>query len=307
MITDNLKNRSFSWFDVVEPREEDLDTLSNKFNIPYLLVQDTLRPEHLPKYEFSEEGHFLMMRSYDPDCADDSTTVQELTRKIALYISEHRVISIHRVELDYLVRISERCSKSENPKTLQGLIHQIILGVIRTYEEPIQKLQLVYDDLEADVLTTRSGQLDLSKIYHFRRQLFVLKRILKQTNDSLYRSKDMWEEYPSMLQDLKENIDQLYFQLDEVSDNLEHLFQLHFAMNDERANQVMKVLTVFSSVLLPLNFIASFYGMNFEYLPGLHSIHAFGAVVISMVVVSLGAIWVFKRKGWFSTSKDYYK
>lgn len=299
-----LRNRNFHWFDVTEPREEDLDTLSNKFSLPYLLVQDTLRPEHLPKYEFTEEGHFLMMRSYDYECQRDATTVQELTRKIALFVTEDRVVSIHRVELDYLLKTAEKFAKNDNPKTLQGLVHQIILGVIRTFEEPIHALQAIYDDIETDVLAKRCEQLDLTKIYHFRRQVFVIKRILKQTNDSLYRSKDMWEEHPSMLQDLKENIDQLYFQLDEVSDNFEHLFQLHFTLNDERANQVMKVLTVFSSVLLPLNFIASFYGMNFEYLPGLHSSKGLEWVVLIMIVVSLGAIWYFKRKGWFKTPHE---
>jgi magnesium transporter len=62
----------------------------------------------------------------------------------------------------------------------------------------------------------------------------------------------------------------------------------------------MKILTVFSSVLLPLNFIASFYGMNFEHIPGLHSFHALGMVVLLMVLVSVSAFWYFKRKGWFN-------
>lgn len=299
-----LKNRSFRWYDVTEPREADLDTLSNNFSLPYLLVQDTLRPEHLPKYEETDEGQFLMMRSYDVECTHDASTVQELTRKIALFITDDRVVSIHRVELDYLQKIGERFAKNDNPRSLQGLVHQIVLGVIRTFEEPIHKLQGVYDDFESDVLAKRCEQLDLMKIYYFRRQVFVIKRILKQTNDSLYRSKDMWESHPSMLQDLKENIDQLYFQLDEVSDNFEHLFQLHFTLNDERANNVMKILTVFSSVLLPLNFIASFYGMNFEYLPGLHSSRGLEWVIFLMIIVSLAAIWYFKRKGWFKTPHE---
>jgi magnesium transporter len=304
MITDNLlTNRSFSWFDVEEPRSEDFDTLSKKFNLPYLLVQDTLRPEHLPKYEYSEEGHFLMMRSYDSECGEDATTVQEMTRKIALFITEDRMLSIHRVQFDYLNKIAERCRKNDIPKTLQGLIHMMVLAIIRTYEEPIYKLQTLYEDLETEVLSNQGQCLDLTRIYTFRRQVFVIKRILKQTNDSLYRSKDLWDEYPSMLQDLKENIDQLYFQLDELSDNFEHLFQLHFALNDERANQVMKILTVFSSVLLPLNFVASFYGMNFEHLPGLHSIEGLGVAVLVMILVSVTAIMIFKKKGWFNTTR----
>lgn len=305
MITDNLlSNRSFSWFDVEEPRSEDFDTLSSKFNLPYLLVQDTLRPEHLPKYEFTEEGHFLMMRSYDAECGNDSTTVQELTRKIALFITADRLVTIHRVELEYLKRLADKCKKSEVPKTLQGLVHMVILGIIRTYEEPITNLQNLYDDFETDILSKRCEQLDTTRIYHFRRQLFVIKRILKQTNDALYRSKEFWDEYPSMLQDLKENIDQLYFQLDEISDNFEHLFELHIALNDQRANDVMKVLTVFSTILLPLNFLASFYGMNFTQLPGLDSVHALVTLVVIMFMMSVLAIWYFRRKGWFKTSRE---
>ncbi len=305
MITDNLlSDRSFSWFDVEEPRTEDFDTLSTKFNLPYLLVQDTLRPEHLPKYEFTEEGHFLMMRSYDLECGRDSTTVQELTRKIALFITPDRLVTIHRVELDYLNRVADKCKKNEMPKTLQGLVHQVVLGIIRTYENPITNLQDMYDDFETDVLSKRCEHLDTTQIYQFRRQLFVIKRILKQTNDALYRSREFWDDYPSMLQDLKENIDQLYFQLDEISDNFVHLFELHIALNDQRANDVMKVLTVFSTILLPLNFIASFYGMNFTHLPGLNSPHAFVTLVVIMIIISVGAMVYFRRKGWFKTTRE---
>ncbi|MFP5387084.1 MAG: CorA family divalent cation transporter [Bacteriovoracia bacterium] len=306
MVSDNLlTNRTFSWFDVEEPHAEDFDILSNKFNLPYLLVQDTLKPEHLPKYELTEDDdHFLMMRSYDPDSEKEATTVQEMTRKIALFITSDRLVTIHRVHLDFLARVMDRSKKNDAPKSIQALVHQIILGTIRTYEEPVNNLLNQYDDFEEDVLSKKSEQLHTTRMYHFRRQLFVIKRILKQTNDALYRSKDFWEEHPSMLQDLKENIDQIYFQLDEISDNFEHLFQLHFALNDQRANEVMKILTVFSSILLPLNFIASFYGMNFIHIPGLSSASAFSWIVFMMVVVSLTLVWFFKRKGWFKAPKE---
>jgi magnesium transporter len=305
MVSENLlTNKDFSWFDVEEPRSEDFETLSVKFNLPYLLVQDTLRPEHLPKYEQAEEAHFLMMRSFDPDSDPEATTVQEMTRKIALFITPDRLVTIHRVNLDYLNKLVERTKKNENAKNLQSLVHQIVLSIIRTYEEPVNKLQDLYDTFEEDVLSKKREQFDTKKMYHFRRQLYVIKRILKQTNDALYRSKEFWDDYPSMLQDLKENIDQVYFQLDEISDNFEHLFQLHIALNDQRANEVMKILTVFSSVLLPLNFIASFYGMNFQHIPGLSSYHAFIWVVWVMVIVSLVSFWFFKKRGWFSTPRE---
>ncbi len=305
MITEKiLSKKDFTWVDVQEPRNEDFERLNTEFSLPYLLVQDTLRPEHLPKYEETEAGHFFMMRSFDRESGHDDTSIQELTRKIALFVTDNRLITIHRVELDFLDAVAEKASKNDSVKNLHSLVHQVILSIIRTYEAPVTRLQDVYDGFENQVLAKKNEHLSTTRIYHFRRQIFLLKRILKQTNDALYRFRDFWVEYPSMLQDLRENVDQLYFQLDEVSDNFEHLFGLHVALNDQRANDVMKILTVFSSILLPLNFIASFYGMNFEHLPGLHYPQALGILSIVMLLTTVLAVWFFRRKGWFKTARE---
>lgn len=297
--------RKFSWFDVTAPEEVDIERLSGEFHLPFLVVQDCLKPEHLPKYEETDEGfHFLMMRAFDRDSKADATTVQELTRKIALFISNEQIITIHRVELPSLGRVVTKCEKPDSfPKNIQMLVHQIVLDAIRTYEEPINRLQDTYDDFETEVLSKKCD-MDMLKVYHFRRQLFVLKRIIKQTNDSLYRFKAFWDKHQSMLQDLRENLDQLYFQLDEISDNFEHLLELQIQINDTRANDVMKTLTVFSTVLLPLNFIASFYGMNFTHLPGLNSPHALAGISLLMIVVWIVCLIYFRYRGWFKTRRN---
>ncbi len=299
-----LPEKKFSWFDVTAPDDQDISKLSTDFDLPFLLVQDCLKPEHLPKYEETEEGfHFLMMRAFDKDSTDVATTVQELTRKVALFISPERVVSIHRVELPSLTRVMNKCEKPDPfPKNIQMLVHQLVLDTIRTYEEPIDRLQDQYDFFESEVLTKKCD-MGMVKVYHFRRQLFVLKRILKQTNDGLYRFREFWDKHHSMLQDLRENLDQLYFQLDEISDNFEHLLELQILMNDQKANDVMRTLTVFSTVLLPLNFIASFYGMNFTHLPGLSSPHALAGISALMVGVWILCLLYFRYRGWFKTRK----
>lgn len=304
MITDHLIHiDKLSWVDVQEPHYEDFERLNSELNLPYLLVQDCLRPEHLPKYECTDEGHFLMLRSFDEDSERDAISVQDMTRKIALFITEGRLVTIHRVSLNYIDKISEKARRPEGAKNLHSLIHQVIIAVIRSYDAPINDLQDLYDDFEDDVLS-KSESLSTTRIYHFRRRIFVLKRMLKQTNDSLYRFRDYWEEYPSMLQDLRENIDQLYFHLDEISSNFEHLFDLYISLTSQKANEVMKVLTVFSTILLPLNFVASFYGMNFEYLPGLHSPAALYFLIGLMALLVFAAIWYFRKRGWFQTIRD---
>ena len=304
MIKELLSKDSFKWFDVQGPVDQDFERLNQEFSLPYLLVQDCLRPEHLPKYEESDEGHFLMMRSFDSESHHHDTSVQELTRKIALFFSEDHLFTIHRVELPFLNQVSERAKKSEHPKNLHALLHQVIISIIKTYEPPIMRLQDLYDGFEHEILAKKNEHLSTVRIYHFRRQVFVLKRILKQTNDALYHCRDFWSEHHSMLQDLKENIDQLHYQLDEISDNFSHLFELHISLNDQRANDVMKVLTAFSTIFLPLNFIASFYGMNFSTLPGLESSWWLFLISSSMVLIAMMAFWFFKKRGWFKTARE---
>lgn len=299
MITENIiKAHGFEWVDVQEPTEQDIDRLTSEFGIPYLLVLDCLKPEHLPKYEETSEGHFLMMRNFDPESPTDATTVQALTRKIALLITENRIVTIHRVHHRYLEGTAERCGKPQYKKDLPALVHEIIYETIKTYDVPIERLQDQYETFESEVLSKRC-RLSTIEMYQFRRQIFVLKRLLKQTQEALYRFREFWERDPSKLQDLRENIDQAYFSLDEVADNFDHLFQLNVALSDQRANDIMKTLTVFSSVLLPLNFLASFYGMNFTMLPGLRSEHAFYWLCASMIFLGIITLYYFHHRGWF--------
>lgn len=299
-----LPERDFNWIDVQDPQDDDFGRLSDEFHLPYLLVQDCLRPEHLPKYEFTGGAHFLMMRSFDEHAEADATSIQDLTRKVALFITEKNVITIHRVELDYLENIQDRFKSHHLPLTIQGIVHQLILSVIKSYEDPIEKLQDEYESFEDIIFSKGADSLSTFKSYQFKRKISVFKKMLKQTNDSLSRFRDFWTQYPSMLQDLKENIDQHYFALDEISESFDHLFQLHISMTDQRANQVMKVLTVFSTILLPLNFLASFYGMNFDFLPGLHSPYAFGLLCLVMVLTCIIGVIYFRAKGWFRTYKQ---
>jgi len=299
-----ILNPNYTWIDVLEPQDEELKLLHSNFNLPQLLVQDCLRPEHLPKYESSTEGHFLMLRSFDVNSSEESITVQEITRKIALFITDNRVITIHRVELPYIKKLQDKFIKSDVSKSFEGLIHQLVLATIRSYEDPLNKLQDQYDEFEADILAKRSEVISMTKMYLFRRRLFVMKRMIKQTEEALYQFREFWDEHPSMIQDLRENCNQIYYRLDEISDTFEHLFQLYISLNDQRANQVMKILTVFSTVLLPLNFLASFYGMNFSNLPGLNNPYSVHLLLLVMILIGIGAIWYFNYRGWFRSNKE---
>lgn len=305
MITDNVViNKAYSWIDVEHLSIIDFDFLHSEYKLSSLLVQDCLRADHLPKFERTENGYFLMTRVFDPTSTPHDFTVQELTSKMALFITEERLITIHTTDLDFLKKFIEKQDRFGFPRNLQGLVHQLLKEIIYTYQEPLIRLRADYEIFQDKVLSRSKESLSNKKLYHFRRKIFVLKGILKQTTSAILLSKDFWKEKRSLLQDLKENIDQMYFELEDISHSFDQLYALHLSIANQHANEVMKVLTVFASLMLPLTFIASFYGMNFDYLPGAHSRIGLEVVSLTMVFISAVAIWYFKRKDWFAPQID---
>lgn len=305
MITENIVIHSnYSWIDIEHPLKIDLEFLKNEFSLPLLLVQDCLKPAHLPKFERTENGYFLLLRSFDPTSKDEDITAPSLTNKIAIFITDKRLITIHNQELLFLRRFADSASKVGFPDNMQGLSHQIIRSVIMTYEEPLAKLQKHYEEFEHEVLSRSTETLSTNRVYQFRRQLFVLRVMLRQIQTTLLQSKEFWTDYSSLLQDLKEDIEQLYFRLDDISHNFDQLFALYLSINEQRNNNVMKILTVFASIMLPLTFVASFYGMNFTYLPGKHSVFGLWVITLIMLIMTLITIWYFKRKGWFNPTRQ---
>ena len=187
---------------------------------------------------------------------------------------------------------------------MQGLVHLILKAVIQTYKEPMVEIQSNYENFEQDVLSKSMEALGTNRVYIFRRHLFIIKSMLKQTQNAINHCKIFWIDHESLHQDLLESIDQIYYQLDDISYNFDQLFALHLSINERKSNEVMKVLTIFASIMLPLTFVASFYGMNFDYLPGAHSMVGFLILSFLMLLIGGGTIWYFKRNGWFKQQRN---
>jgi magnesium transporter len=303
MITENIiLRKDYSWIDIEHPLEADWNFLQEEFRIPGLLLHDSLRPEHLPKYESTGEGHFFLVRIFDPTSERYALTDQELTNKLAIFIQGDRLISIHSEVIIALRKFYESKDRLEHLRSQQEAVHKLYRLTIRSYEEPILGLQKQYQAFESQILAKDSEALNNEDVYLFRRKLFIIKGILQMTQAALNSSRLFWMNHPELLQDIKEDIEQLYFRLDGLSHNFDQLFALHLSINDQKNNEVMKILTVFASIMLPLTFIASFYGMNFDKLPGTHTTSGFLGALLVMVTLTFTTVWFFFRKGWLRFS-----
>ncbi|MFP5387314.1 MAG: CorA family divalent cation transporter [Bacteriovoracia bacterium] len=303
MITENIVvNTNLNWVDIEHPLKRDCSFLFQEYGLPQLLVQDFLQPEQLPKFERTKDGYFFLLRVYDPWDNSQHISIPKLSNKLAIFIHKNNeVVTMHNDVIFPLKRYIEM-DRNLLPKTGKDLAHELIRLAVTSFEDGLSEVQGDYESFEKEILSEEVRPLSNKRVYEFRRKLFVLKGILQITQRMLYNSRDFWQGELHLLQDIRENIDQLFFRLEGLSQNFDQLFSLHISINERKSNEVMKVLTLFASIMLPLTFISSFYGMNFEHLPGIHSNEGFVGALLIMITTTFITVWFFARKHWFNSS-----
>ncbi len=303
MIVENVVlSHDFIWTDIERPLKGDLAFIESEFGLPRMLLLDSVRPGHLPKYELSENCHFFLLRMYDSKNLFTDLDAQMVTSKLAIFIQGEKVVSIHQKSFVPLRKFADIQGSPGFPENSRDLIHQLFRLCILSFEEALSQLKLNYEAFERIVLSKEPGTLSHTMVYEFRRKLYIIKGVIQHTQQTLQSSRNFWSEHSTLHQDIKENLEQLYFRLESLGQNFDQLFALNLNINEQRNNDVMKVLTVFASVMLPLTFIASFYGMNFDHLPGLHTTKGFVGAILIMATTSFVTIWFFSKKKWFRPS-----
>ena len=133
------------WLDVVSPTVEELEQLAREHGLPAMAVKDCLDPEHLPKFEQFDGQSFIIIRAFDSESEASCATVQELTRKVAIFSSPGLLITIHRTEQQWLASLEDRLAAEPGAKggkeAYQAyLLTQVLNGAVDTYLKPMERI-----------------------------------------------------------------------------------------------------------------------------------------------------------------------
>ena len=300
----NSNDPPFIWLDVVNPTREELANIARQYGLHSTSVEDSLDPEHLPKYERIGAVTFIIVRAIDEAAARDCTTVQEMTRKVAIFFSTDFLITIHRTEQPFLAALIAKYQSpppagAERRKSfLPRLLIEIINAVIDTYEKPLVEAENAIDKFEATVFGEHELGGLLQRIYTEKRRVTQMRRILSHTRDLVQRLVPASEPTAPLFQDLRENTENMYSYAEELVEDVNNLLSIQLALASHRTNEVVRVLTVFSVFFLPLTFIVGIYGMNFDFMPELRQRWGYPAIIIGMGIVTLAIYTWFRRRGW---------
>lgn len=283
------KYPDFEWIDLAQPDQEELQAITQPFDLDINMLEDSLEHGHLPKIEKVNHYTFIILRAYSANHDDIVTTVAELSNKIAFFINPGKLLTVHRADFDFLKKRFDKNNDSE------GLMLEIINEMLLTYEKPLQNQSDKMDEFERDIFLKNGKSISIEDLYYQKSKARISKKVLLMTQHVLNQIV-VKPESNSTLQDLKDTTVSYLLQYDEVIEDSNTILNSYLSVTAQKSNDVMKLLTIFSAFFLPLTFIAGIYGMNFEYMPELAAPNGYFLTLGVMLFIALLIYLWFKRK-----------
>jgi len=299
----SLKRKpSITWINIDGLHKVELiEKFGKNFEIHPLVLEDILNTDQRPKMEdFDKYIFFILKMLY----IDDKT--QEIqSEQISLILGRNFVISFQEKTGDVFKNIRERIRKSKGRIRKRGsdyLVYSLIDAIVDNYFVVLEKIGDKIEEMEDDVVKNPEPKL-LQQIYNLKREMIYLRKSvwpLRELINGLLReeSKLIKNTTHVYLRDLYDNTIQIIDTIETFRDMISGMLDIYMSSVSNRMNEVMKVLTIFAAIFIPLTFIAGIYGMNFEYMPELTIPWGYPAVWIVIITVSVSLLIYFKHKKW---------
>ncbi|WP_118973313.1 magnesium transporter CorA family protein [Taibaiella koreensis] len=287
--------QGFDWIDITDPSKEELEEIARQYHLHPALVRDCLQPDHLPKYERMEDYAFIIFRIRVENDRQEADTVQELTDKIAVFYTPEYLITLHRQEHDLLTALKQ-VPGSQRCNTTAELLNMLVYACLGTYETSLTKLSREVDYYEEIVFLRPKKAPLLKGLYYLKRKIDLYKRMLILSSEiiDVIDGKDG----DVITRDTRDQYEKLVHMFEALSENLHQLLNVYFSASSQKANDIIRVLTIFSVFFMPLTFIVGIYGMNFKYMPELNWAAGYPFAMGLMAVVTLIIYAWFRRKKW---------
>jgi magnesium transporter len=271
------------------------------FNLHPLMLEDILNTGQRPKLDEFDNCLFMVLKMFRYDNGKQIILAEQLS----MILGKTFLITFQEQVGDVFEPVRERIRKQRGRIREAGtdyLAYALLDTVVDNYIYLITRLGEKIEDVEEEVLGNTSSEI-LEMINNYKREMIFIRKSVRPAREFLSRlprleSEFIMEETIPFLNDLHDLILQATEAIDTYRDILLDQLNLYNSIVSNKMNDIMKVLTIFAAIFIPLTFIAGIYGTNFVYLPELHykySYFIFWGVIIS---IATGMLIFFKRKGW---------
>jgi magnesium transporter len=279
---------------------EVLDAIGKQFGLHPLLVEDIANTDQRPKLDDYETYLFLVMKMMTVGDRGDI-----LVEQVSLVLGRTFVLSFQENGFDVFQSVRERLRGGKGRLRQNGadyLLYALVDAIVDQYFAVLEALGERIETLQERVMADPRPD-TLKDIHALKRQLLFVRRAvwpLREAMNSLSRS-----ECPCLRDSTRLFFRDVYDHVVQIVDTIETLREMVSANLDiylssvsYRLNAVMRVLTVITTIFMPLSFIASIYGMNFEYMPELKWAWGYPIVLAAMGLVAAVMLVGFRRRKW---------
>jgi magnesium transporter len=278
-----------------------IDQIAKKFDLHYLLIEDITNVDHQPKTDQLEDHLFLTMKMFyrfDEEKID--------YEHISFVLGKNFLLSFQEKEGDIFSGIRTRIKQDNGIIRKRGadyLLYRLVDTIVDSYYSVLEKIGEQVEGIEENISKNPSVK-DFQQIQKIRKEFIYLRRVvypLREAINKIVKNENGFidENNEKYFADVYDHVIHLIDSLDTYKDLTSTMMDLYMNTINYKMNEVMKLLTIITTIFIPLSFIAGIYGMNFQNMPELRWENGYFGVLGIMGGIFILMIVYFRYKKWF--------
>lgn len=296
------KSERISWININGLHDVTfLKEISEIFDLHPLVVEDIANTDQRPKLEDHDDYIFIVTKMLRFN-ADKNKILNE---QLSIILGKNFLITFQESDGDIFEPLRNRIRKKKGKIRCAGtdyLTYAILDSIVDNYLMITEKFGEKIEELEDTVLDSTENKIP-HEIKNFKREMNFLKKFIKPSREFIFILNNLdsdliMDQTRPFLKDLLDLSTHAVESVDTYREMLTDHLNLYNVNVGNKLNEIMKVLTIFSVIFIPLTFIAGIYGTNFEYLPELKYKYSYLVFWIVIILIAGGMLKFFKNKNW---------
>lgn len=287
------------WIDFEQPTETEFRVLASRFGFHPLAVEDCAGEIHHPKIDEYEGYVFVVMHGVDIA----ATGEQFATTELNIFLGRDYLVTYHRDKMPCVEHTREAAAKQ--PRIMEEgpdfILYEILSRLAESYTEVIEGFSDRTEEVEEEIFADASTR-TLQEVTRLKRELLHLKRVAGPQREVLWRLSREAEVVDEKARIYYSDVYDKFYRISETADTyrdlLTGLLDAYLSVVSNKTNEVMKVLTVIATIMMPLTVVVGIYGMNFAHMPELQWKYGYPLVWGVMALTAGGLLGYFRRRGW---------
>lgn len=295
--------KSVSWLNIYGIHDTELiQRIGEIYDLHPLVLEDILNTGQRPKLDEFNNCHFLAMKMLQYDEEEQQVNAEQLS----LVLGKDFLITFQERPGDVFEPVRDRIRKHKGRIRSSGndyLAYALMDTVIDNYIYIVERIGEQIEDLEEKILENPQQE-TLNQINAFKHEISFLGKVIRPAREMVTRltrtESDLFHKNTlPFVKDLLDLVTHTTETIDTYREILSDYLNIYHTSMSNRMNEVMKILTIFAAIFIPLTFIAGIYGTNFEYIPELGFRYSYFIMWGVIVVVTIIMLRYFRRKKWF--------